>query len=184
MPIRKRRIAPVLESLTEHHTGDEDLLAALEQLRLAVEQEAGADAWEQVMAAALRNKSVGLRADLREAIEAARTGAPIALKGVLRRCRADWRAWAAVRLESGAPLRPIDAVDLGLFPTTTAATTALVTWWAEQRYAVGLPTDRGALAESGIVDHLGASAAARIQAAEDLLYWLRRSIDSAVPVAA
>lgn len=184
LPARKLKVAPVIDGLAEKRTLDPDLLAAVEHLRLAIETQAGAGAWNQVLTAALRTQSPGLRSDLREAIEAARTGAPIDLKRVLRRCRADWHTWATARLEAGETLCPLDAADLGLFPTTTAATSALVTWWAEQRCALGLAVDRAALAAGGIVDHLGASEGAREQAAEDLLVWLRRQVAAAEPAAA
>ncbi|QAY62468.1 hypothetical protein ET495_03480 [Xylanimonas allomyrinae] len=173
--VRKTKIAPVLDGLGDAHHANDDLLAAVAHLRGVIDREAGPGAWDHVLAGALRNHSAGLRADLRAAIEAARDGDEIAIKSILRRVRADWRAWATARIETGEPLRPVDAVDLGLFPGTVAATSALTAWWAERRHALGQPVDRHALCASGLVDHLGTSDGARLQAADDLLIWLRRS---------
>ena len=181
--VRKVKVAPVLGGLADPRSADADLLAAIAHLRLVIEQEAGTGAWDQVLTAALRNHSAGLRADLRVAIEAARDGGRLELRSLLRRCRADWRTWAAARLGAGEPLRPVDALDLGLFTGTVAATSTLTAWWAEQRHTLGLRVDRYTLAASGLVDHLGASEVARLQAADDLLIWLRRPATNAPRVA-
>ena len=91
---------------------------------------------------------------------------------IVRRCRVDWRPWAIDRLDAGLPLRPTDAVDLGLFATLTDATSTLATCWAEHRTAFDQPVDVEALAASGLVDHLGRTISARQEAAAGLLVWI------------
>lgn len=182
-PGRKARLAPVLDGLGERRCADQDRLTDLERLRLVIETEVGPGAWDQVLAAGLRNHQPGLRVELVRALEAVREGRPVVLKAIIRRCRVDWRIWAASRLEVGGRLCPARAVELGLFANAVDATSQLAMWWAEHRYAAGLPADAGAILASGIVDHLGSTPGLRAEAAGDLLVWINRESALAVAVA-
>lgn len=97
------------------------------------------------------------------------------LKSILRRSHVDWRLWAATRLATGQRLSPTDAVGLGLFRNAVCATSRLATWWAEQRYTAGRAVDVEAIAESGLVDHLGQTPGQRANPAGDLLVWIQRA---------
>jgi len=180
--VRMREMVPLLDGIDEPAAVD-PRLTALADLRLLVESRLADTAWTVIAAAIERNHSPGLRADVTTALEALAAGRTPSIRAIVRRCRIDWRPWALTRLDAGQPLRPTDAVDLGLFATAVAATSTLTTWWVEQRTAFSQPIDTSAIADSGLVDHLGRTPSARREAAADLLVWISHTGRAAVAAA-
>ncbi|MEG3614644.1 hypothetical protein [Isoptericola haloaureus] len=169
--VHKSELVPLLDGRGEP-TAFDPRLAALAELCLLIESRLGDAAWATIAAAIGRNHSPHLRADVAAALQAVAAGRVPSTRAIVRRCRVDWRPWALARLEAGEPLRPPDAVDLGLFATLTEAASNLTRWWVEQRTAFDQLIDAASLAASGLVDHLGRTEPARREAASDLLVWI------------
>lgn len=169
--VHRSELVPLLDG-TGEPTAADPRLAALAELRLHIESRLGDAAWARIAAAIGRNHSPHLRADVADALQEVAAGRVPSTRAIVRRCRVDWRLWALARLETGQSLRPTEAVDLGLFATLVEATSTLTRWWVEQRIAFDQPIDVAALVDSGLVDDLGRTEAARCEAASDVLVWI------------
>ncbi|PFG43754.1 hypothetical protein ATJ88_2461 [Isoptericola jiangsuensis] len=172
--IHRSETLPLLDEPAVPNAAD-PRLTALAALRLLVESRLGDAAWATIAEAIRRNHSPGLRADVAAALDAIASGRTPSTRAIVRRCHIDWRPWALARLDAGQQLQPTTAAELGLFTTLVEATSTLAVWWVEQRSAFGQQFGPGALATSGLVDHLGRTSAARAEAATGLLAWITRN---------